>query len=442
MSDILLDKIIQNTKEFLNKQAFYSFCYRYPQEWLKLIVTSIMGEKKYKDFTNNGVNDYKIENNYQLIELNDKLSFFVPKAQINYGFETQIELIELKAINEIDNELKLKITIFNHQNLKQEFEHLINIKIYKQPGKVSLFVPVENNNSYNQWGHYGRRNNENFEDDKDWVIDQNQKLLDSYSLREITELVLTNPNYQITDFNNKEKIFQLLNSDQIGKYETTRNLTRGDFINPITKIKKEKDLSLIVEDVLIRNPQIIDVICFITRDDIKSNPIHIYITGFKNADSQLKWKTLEDHIEYFKTNSIPNFANEKFPLNFRHDKKAELINHASDFKHTSSFNGLFVDQNSYQLEFNSNFKSFQYKCNFYQGSYGYRDDSLWNYVNRNNLEDDYYDDNFAVKLVCLIEDGTNDQAGEIKVLFNFSLIDSPEISSNQIITISGFQPKF
>ena len=67
---------------------------------------------------------------------------------------------------------------------------------------------------------------------------------------------------------------------------------------------------------------------------------------------------------------------------------------------------------------------------------------MWNYVNQNNLEDDYYDDNFAVKLVCLIEDGTNDQAGEIKVLFNFSLIDSPEISSNQIITISGFQPKF
>ena len=52
MSDILLDKIIQNTKEFLNKQAFYSFCYRYPEEWLKLIITSIMGEKKYEYFTN------------------------------------------------------------------------------------------------------------------------------------------------------------------------------------------------------------------------------------------------------------------------------------------------------------------------------------------------------------------------------------------------------
>ena len=68
---------------------------------------------------------------------------------------------------------------------------------------------------------------------------------------------------------------------------------------------------------------------------------------------------------------------------------------------------------------------------------------MWKYVNKQDQDNDDYDkDNFAVKLICLIEDGTNDQAGEIKVLFNFSLIDSPEISSNQIITISGFQPKF
>ena len=367
--------------------------------------------------------------------IRDRLSFFIPKAQWNYGFETQIELIELKPINEIDNELKLKIVILNnYQNFKQEFEHLINIKIYQEPEKVSLFVPVENNNSHNQWGYYGRKNNKNLKNDKDWIIEQNQKLLDSYLLRRGTELVLTNPNYKITDFNNKEKIFQLLNSDEIGTYETTRNLTRGDFINPITKIKKEKDLSLIVENVLIQSPQIIDVICFIAKDDIKSSPIHISITGFKNTDSDLKWKTLENHIDYFKANSIPNFANEKFPLNFRRDKKAELINHASDLKHTSSFNGLFLE---------SNFESFRYKYNFYQGSYGYRDDSLWKYVNEQDQDNDDYDkDNFAVKLICLIEDGTNDQAGEIKVLFNFSLIDSPEISSNQIITISGFQPKF
>ena len=81
MSDILLDKIIQNTKEFLNKQAFYSFCYRYPEEWLKLIITSIMGEKKYEYFTNHDTDFYKIENNYQLIELNDKLSFLYLKLK-------------------------------------------------------------------------------------------------------------------------------------------------------------------------------------------------------------------------------------------------------------------------------------------------------------------------------------------------------------------------
>ena len=425
MTDILVDKVIKNTKEFLNKQAFYSFCYPYPYQykWLKFLVSPLMGKQRYKEFTDYDRND-KIKEKYELIKLNDKLSFFIPKAQWNYGFETQIELIELKPINEIDNELKLKITILNnYQNLKQEFEHLINIKIYQEPEKVSLFVPIENNNSNNQWGYYGWKNNKNLENDKDWIIEQNQNLLHSYSLRYYTKLKLAHPNYQITDFNSKEKIYELLNSpDALAKS------------NPIIKIKKEKDLSLIVEDVLIQSPQIIDAICFIAKDDIKSSPIHISITGFKNADSDLKWKTLENHIDYFKANSIPNFSNEKFPLNFRRDKKAELINHASDLKHTSSFNDLFLE---------SNFESFRYKYNFYQGSYGYRDDSLWKYVNEQDQDNDDYDkDNFAVKLICLIEDGTNDQAGEIKVLFNFSLIDSPEISSNQIITISGFQPKF
>ena len=432
MTDILVDKVIKNTKEFLNKQAFYSFCYPYQYEWLKFLVSPLMGKQRYKEFTDYDGND-KIIEKYELIKLNDKLSFFIPKAQWNYGFETQIELIELKPINEIDNELKLKITILNnYQNLKQEFEHLINIKIYQEPEKVSLFVPIENNNSHNQWGYYGRKNNKNLENDKDWIIEQNQNLLHSYSLRYYTKLKLGHSNYQITDFNSKEKIYELLNSpDALAES------------NPIIKIKKEKDLSLIVEDVLIQSPQIIDAICFIAKDDIKSGPIHISITGFKNTDSDLKWKTLENHIDYFKANSIPNFANEKFPLNFRHDKKAELINHASDLKHTSSFNGLFLEQDGYQFIFNSNFESFQYKYNFYQGSYGYRDDSLWKYVNKQDQDNDDYDkDNFAVKLICLIEDGTNDQTGEIKVLFNFSLIDSPEINSNQIITISGFQPKF
>ena len=420
MTDILVNKIIKNTKEFLNKQAFYSFCYPYQYEWLKFLVSPLMGKQRYKEFTDYDRND-KIIEKYELIKLNDKLSFFIPKAQWNYGFETQIEL---KPINEIDNELKLKIRILNnYQNLKQEFEHLINIKIYQEPEKVSLFVPIENNNSHNQWGYYGRKNNKNLENDKDWIIEQNQNLLHSYSLRYYTKLKLAHSNYQITDFNSKEKIYELLNSpDALAES------------NPIIKIKKEKDLSLIVEDVLIQSPQIIDVICFIAKDDIKSSPIHISITGFKNTDSDLKWKTLENHIDYFKANSIPNFSNEKFPLNFRRDKKAELINHASDLKHTSSFNGLFLE---------SNFESFRYKYNFYQGSYGYRDNSLWNYVNEQDRDNDDYDkDNFAVKLICLIEDGTNDQAGEIKVLFNFSLIDSPEINSNQIITISGFQPKF
>ena len=432
MTDILVDKVIKNIKEFLNKQAFYSFCYPYQYEWLKFLVSPLMGKQRYKEFTDYDAND-KIIEKYELIKLNDKLSFFIPKAQWNYGFETQIELIELKPINEIDNELKLKIIILNnYQNFKQEFEHLINIKIYQEPEKVSLFVPIENNNSHNQWGYYGRKNNKNLENDKDWIIEQNQNLLHSYSLSYYTKLKLAHSNYQITDFNSKEKIYELLNSpDALAES------------NPIIKIKKEKDLSLIVEDVLIQSPQIIDAICFITKDDIKSSPIHISITGFKNADSDLKWKTLEDHIDYFKANSIPNFTNEKFPLNFRHDKKAELINHASDLKHTSSFNGLFLEQNGHRFEFNSNFESFQYKYNFYQGSYGYRDNSLWNYVNEQDQDNDDYDkDNFAVKLICLIEDGTNDQAGEIKVLFNFSLIDSPEINSNQIITISGFQPKF
>lgn len=401
------DQAKENIEAIIDWHVHYSFLPNWEIQKLFFAIDfdnkQLYSQRKYvrKDYNNHGFDNYqyKINNkydsercrrnsynserdfdkDYKSIKV-DQLDLVIPKAKNNYGFETSIS--DLKKINDQQYQFNVNLT---RNGSSKSFEKIINLKASNlNHDLIKEWVDFDCNFKLIKCCYETNTSHHS-------ICDLIFKIHSNHYF-ETTEIIINDSNAKVSDYSNKDKLLTLVE-------QNSEIIFNGNV--------SDKGFSILIDHIKINDDKNLEFWFALSKFAKQGQWHRVIVKGF--SDKLSDEAILDQFIKKYQRDYLPNLD---FVANLTDKPKELLISsifHASDLAKLDARPVISLDE-YYQKNLET--KSFQ-----------------------------FYGKAINVKIFNILANSFNDQNGSIKIMFNFSFDDQPQINKNHPITFYIFNPK-